>query len=371
MESSEENYEHMFYKHVSENEADAIAYTFVSKEKFVKFPFQFTSELEPNEIRANVLYTGMCLSDAYDGRGKWGYVQYPLTPGHEIIAEVSQIGSEVSDFKVGQKVGFGVFRDCCEECKWCKQGRENLCEESFAKYTYGVYWGGYATQIQQPAKFFFQLPDGLDLERAAPLFCAGTTVYTPIRKNIRKGDKCAVIGIGGLGHMAVQYLSKMGHEVTAITSSIEEKKELLLKLGCSSFIDSSNLEEVRSNANKFDFIINTLPVSDEQLISAYIELIATAGIFVQVGSPEANTMMTLSGYRFGLKEAKIIGSSVGSRNDVRIMLEDSVKMNVYPMIELVSFEEVPKALEKLENGKPKFRLVINVGDYSKKHNLFK
>ena len=151
--SLEEKYDHPLYKYCKdEKEADAIAWAFVNKEKFVRFPFKFPA-LGPKEIRANILYTGLCQTDAMICRSKWFVPKYPLAPGHEIIAEVSQVGSEVTDFKKGDLVGFGTIREICGKCKYCKQGLEELCRD--ADYlTYDTHWGGYATALQQPAEFF-------------------------------------------------------------------------------------------------------------------------------------------------------------------------------------------------------------------------
>lgn len=188
-----EKYEHNLYKHVqSIKEADAVAFAFVNKDKTVFFPYQ-APDLAADEIRANILYTGLCLSDSLHSRGKWAPCHYPVAPGHEIIAEVSEIGSEVENFKKGDKVAFGTMRQICGKCKYCLSGRgEPLCQGSSTNFTYGLHFGGYSTMLQQPADFFLPIPEGLDLKRAAPLLYAGITVYNPIKKYLRPEDKCAV-----------------------------------------------------------------------------------------------------------------------------------------------------------------------------------
>ena len=152
-----EKYEHPLYKHVdNEKDADAVAWAWVNKEKCVKFPFKFPP-LGPKELRANILYLGLCHSDVLTVREGWGPAQFPLAPGHEIVAQVSEIGSEVKNYKKGDLVGFGTLRDACEKCRFCKQGLEELCRDVKEPFTYGLYWGGYATAIQQPADFFLPL----------------------------------------------------------------------------------------------------------------------------------------------------------------------------------------------------------------------
>jgi D-arabinose 1-dehydrogenase-like Zn-dependent alcohol dehydrogenase len=365
MESTPYQFEHSLYKSVKNpKEAEAIGFAFISPEKLDYIPFKFP-DLKSDEIRAKMLYSGVCHSDVMCGRGHWGKINYPMTAGHEIIAKVEAVGSDVKDFAIGETVGFGTFRDACGKCKYCEKGRETLCTGAQFKYTYNPHWGGHATHIQQPAGWFFHLPEGLDLAKASPLFCAGTTVFTPIKKHVKKGDKCAVLGLGGLGHMAIQYLSKMGHEVTAVTSSVKDKKELLTKLGAIDFIDTAEEGAFQKNADRFDFIINTIPAQID--FSNYLNMIAGGGTWVQCGNPEVDKNITIPYYMLILKECNITGTNVGTREDVIAMLEASRKYDVYPYVEEFSFEDYPKAFDRLEHGKPFFRCVVKGGDYAEKN----
>lgn len=359
MDSNKENYKHAIYQHVDEKDADATAWAFLNPEKFTKLPFKFP-EIGPKEIRANVLYAGLCLSDSLHGRSLWGQATYPLAPGHEVVAEVSQVGSEVKDFQVGEKVGFGTTRDCCGSCKYCKKGSEPCCSTlpPYEKFTYGKYWGGYATQIQQPADFFFKLPKNLDLAKAAPLFCAGITVYTPIKKYARKDDKCAVIGIGGLGHLAVQFLHKLGYHVTGVTTS-DDKKDLIFGLGANEALNINNEEELKKHKSQYDFIINTVPAGGD-LFKKFVSIAATQCYFVQVGVPEAGEEMKVLFSSIVSPELHIVGSLVGNRSDTNEMIELCAKENIYPIVEEFSFNDFALALDRLEHGKPKFRCVVNV-----------
>ncbi len=364
-----ENYEHPLYIHQSKVEdGDAIAYAFVSKEKTVFFPYK-QPELEDHEIRANVLYSGLCMSDSHAARSKWGPANYPLAPGHEIIAEVSEVGKGVTKYKKGDKVAFGTTRACCGSCEYCISNKEPLCINCPDELeTYGFHWGGYSTQIQQPADFFIEIPEGLDLKRAAPLLCAGITVYNPIKQYAKPGMKACVIGIGGLGHLAVQFLAKLGHEVTAVTNTLE-KENFIKALGATNVITMNNKDILKKFIGKHRFVINTLPVSND--FEQYLSLCAPSSYFVQVGLPDIEEKVSFGLTNFALKEISLVGSYVGSRKDTTDMLKLCVEKDIYPICEEFPFEEFDKALNRLENERPKFRCVVNVGDYSKKNGLFK
>jgi D-arabinose 1-dehydrogenase-like Zn-dependent alcohol dehydrogenase len=364
-----ENYSHPFYKHTQQNEADAVAFTFVSGEKQVFFPYK-QPELGADEIRANITYAGLCHSDAFHGRGKWFPVVYPVTPGHEICAVVAEVGSNVKDFKVGENVGFGTQRDSCGTCKYCGvEERETLCTNTQFKFTYNPYFGGYSTQLQQPAKFFFKLPQNFDASRGAPLFCAGATVWSPIRRYIRKGDKAGVLGIGGLGHLAVQFLAKMGYEVVAFTTS-DDKKEMIRSLGATEVVNVNNAEEFNRVVGQIDLIVNTLPTAKET--EKLFKICAPSARWCQVGLPDQSEFgVVLPLNELILKEVQVIGSIVATRKEINEMLEFCSQHNVYPLVEEYSFEDFPKAFNRMENERPRFRCVVNVQDYSKKNALFK
>jgi D-arabinose 1-dehydrogenase-like Zn-dependent alcohol dehydrogenase len=364
----EQNFEHFLYKHCDEKEADAIGWAFVNKDEMIKFPFKYEGEIGEDEIRANVTYCGLCHSDILFMRGKWGYTMYPCIPGHEIMCVVSEVGKNVTDFKKGDHVGFGTERDCCENCKYCKNGMENICRDTDDKKTYGIHWGGYSTSIQQPAKFFFKLPEGLDERRAAPLLCAGITVYAPIKEYIKPDDKCAVIGIGGLGHLAVQFLAKMGFHVTALTGTAD-KTEYIKSLGASEIVNYNEKSQMQGIQDRFDFVINTLPIEDK--FNDFINICAPRCRFIQVGLPDISKNLTFNPMEFVVKEIILTSSHVGPRHKIRDMLEYCAKNDVYPLCEEFSFEDFPKAFDRLENGRPRFRCVVNVEEFSKKNNLFK
>ena len=259
------------------------------------------------------------------------------------------------------------MRDCCENCKYCKKGKENLCLDG--DFTYGLYWGGYATAMQQPAKFYFHLPEGFKYEKAAPLCCAGITTFYPMERFLNDEiNTTGVIGCGGLGHMAIQFLHKMGKHVTAFTTS-EKKIDLLKKLGADKIIISTDTKQMKSAAGTIEFLINTIPNDID--FQPYIACIEKGGKFVQVGMPSDNDNLKLNINQLVVNEIQVIGSIVGPRHSINKMLDFCNKNDVYPIVEEYQFEEMPKAFEKLENGRPFFRCVVNMKDYAEKNGLRK
>ena len=363
---------HKHYTHVKdEKDADAIAWTFLNKDEFVKFPFKFPP-LGDDEIRANITHTGLCHTDSLKGRSCWGPANYPLTTGHEIIGVVSKVGKNVKDFKVGDRIAYGPIRTCCGECTACKAGNDSLCIGiPYAERTVmGNYWGGYSTAIQQPAKFAFKLPENLPSDRAPPLMCAGITVFAPLARFVKPGDKVAVLGIGGLGHLAVAFANKLGCHVTGFTSTLA-KTEFIKKMGAHDVQSSSDVGELEKLASKYNIVINTLSTANQRMFGAYLNLTVPAGTFIQVGSPPIDEPFTIHASQILTKNLRIAGSFVGSREETKAMLEFSALHNILPLVEFFGFEDFPKALDTLENGKPVFRCVVNVEDWSKKNGFYK
>jgi len=362
-------FSHPLYKHVSQEAADAVGWAWVTKDKIEKLAFQFYP-VRPEEVRANVLYCGLCHSDVLMAQSQWfKNLTYPIVAGHEIIAEICEVGSGVKDLKKGDKVGFGFLRASCGKCKYCMRGKENLCTDTnTVKPVFGHYFGGFATQIQQPADWFFKLPENMDFKRAGPLLCAGITVFAPMHNWLQKGDKTAVIGIGGLGHMAVQFLSKMGHDVDAFSNHFEYE-DLIKKLGAKNVVNTTDKQSLGKFWSKYDFIINTVPFDGE--VGDLINLCAPQGKFIQVGLPDLEDPLKVPHIPLVFKEIQLTGSIVGTRDNNRKMLDFAAKNDVYPITEEYQFDDFLKAVEKIEKGRPKFRIVINVQDFAKKHNLYK
>ncbi len=227
------------------------------------------------------------------------------------------------------------MRDCCEQCKFCKKGKENLCRDKPNIFTYGLYWGGYATAMQQPGKFFFHLPDGFKIEKAAPLFCAGITTYYPLAKFMTDETKTTgVIGCGGLGHMAIQFLHKMGKHVTAFTTS-EKKKDLLKQLGADKIVISTDPEQMKAAAGSIELLINTVPNDID--FQQYVACVERGGKFIQVGMPAAEDTLKLNINGLVASEIEVIGSVVGPRQNIKDMVDFCHKNDVYPIVEELAF----------------------------------
>lgn len=362
--------DHMLYPRVEDpKDADAVAWVFKNKNEFVPYWFKLP-ELGENDVRVKVLHTGLCHSDVMAGREKWGASNFPLCAGHEVVGEVIQAGSAVSSVKVGAKVGIGWFRSACFNCAECKRGDDNLCYhvDEHEKVLFGLYFGGYATHIQVPATHAVVLPEGLDLANVPPVLCAGCTVYSPMKRHITEpGASVGIIGIGGLGHLAVQYARAMGLQVTAFTSSAD-KVESIKKLGAHEVVVvDKELKELAKLHGKFDCLVNTLPVSDEATITAYIMTLTNGGTLIQLGLPEAETKLKIPFSPLIMKQVSVVGSAVSSVGNTRDTLEFTAKHGIKVAVETFSFEDFPKALDRLENGKPQFRCVVNVEDFVNKH----
>ena len=321
-----------------------------------KVPFQFP-EIAPTEVRADITYTGLCHSDLHTVNGDWGPCPYPIAPGHEVIGVVTKIGSEVSEFKIGDTVAFSPLRESCDKCKLCLEGRENLCQAipDLDRCLYGSHWGGYATAIQQPAKWCFKIPEGLPVEVASPLLCAGITMYAPITKYCKPGFNVAILGIGGLGHLAVQLAHKFGCIVTAF-SSTPDKQELIKGFGAKRVVSSIDHKVLAEEASKYDIILNTLATTDPAMLALHLNLTKPGGTFVQIGIPK--DMFAFHPSLLVIKEISLVGSLVATRRVVREMLDLCAKEKIVPMIETFQFEDFPKAFNHLEHGRPKFRIVV-------------
>ena len=366
----EKNIEHSIYKRSkSEKSSDACAWVFSTTETFEKYYYQHPP-LDATHIRCRVLYAGLCMSDCLSGRGKWGDRIRPLCPGHEVIAEVTVLGKDVTNFKVGEKVGFGPFRDSCGKCEFCEVGKSDACCDvtPLEKELYSLYFGGYSTHIQQPVSHAYKIPSKLDIKLAAPLLCAGVTVYAPLYPHLKPGMKVGVIGIGGLGHLAVQYANKMGADVLGFTTS-EKKKDFIMSLGAKGIVLWKSPEYHTELLNSFDILINTIPgnITSEEF-SQFSKVLKPYGKFIQVGIPNKNEKFSVNYADIVVKQISIIGSNVGGRFITEKMLEFSAENGIECLCEEFQWEDFPKALDKLENGKPIFRCVVDVGKESSKYD---
>ena len=245
---------------------------------------------EPGEhdVLIDIAFCGVCHSDIHQARDEWGGSAFPMVPGHEIAGKVSKIGSSVKKFKVGDSVGVGCFVDTCRECESCKEGLEQYCSRGM-NATYNGYekdgktptYGGYSTHVTVDENYVVRIPDSIPLDKAAPLLCAGITTYSPLRHwKVKAGDKVAIVGLGGLGHMGVKIAAAMGAEVTVISTS-DKKKYDAMKLGAKHFLNSTDPEAFKSHQRHFDFILNTVSANID--LNAYLSLVKRDGTMVLVG----------------------------------------------------------------------------------------
>lgn len=283
--------EHKIYKRAASiQEADAVARAFKDYSmKSFDYPFKFP-ELRAQEVRARILHTGICHSDCHHVSGEWGSdMQWPIAPGHEIVAQVMLVGADVKDFKTGDIIGCGPMRAFCGKCNVCKKGKENLCSSQpadDAKFLYDPFFGGFATHIQVTHQACFHMPAKLDIKLAPPLMCAGITCFAPLIRHGFKGCKVGVIGIGGLGHLGVKFAHALGYHVTGFTTRPVEKLEELKKMGAEGAVSSIDLAELAKHAGQFDLLLNTFDTKDTAQFNAYIALLAPEGTYVQLANPD-------------------------------------------------------------------------------------
>ena len=316
-------------------------------------PFKYElPDIGPDQVDIKVQYCGICHSDLSMINNEWGMTTFPIVPGHEVVGEVVAVGSEVKNIKPKDLVGLGWNSGSCMHCKQCMDGSHHLCQ-SLESTIVGRH-GGFADYVRCHWSCAIQLPEGIDMQKAGPLLCGGITVFSPIFfTGVKPTDKVGVIGIGGLGHMALKFLNKWGCEVVAFSSN-PDKKNQILAMGATKVINSRDPEELASIAGSLNFILNTTNVTLDW--NSYLIALAPKGRFHNVGAvlePMAIPTFTL------LVGEKSVGSSpIGSPALARTMLEFCVRHNIYPMVEEFPMEKVNEALEHLEKGKARYRVVL-------------
>ncbi len=315
----------------------------------------FTYELPPidaEHVDIRVEYCGICHSDLSMLRNEWGFTTYPLVPGHEVVGRVEVVGSLVKNLKVGDRVGLGWFSESCMTCPQCMGGDHNLCGSG--EGTIVGRHGGFADLVRAHWAWAIKIPEALPAVSAGPLFCGGITVFSPIVEfNVRPTDRVGVIGAGGLGHLAIQFLNKWGCEVTAF-SSTPDKADELTKLGAHRVVNSRDGEALKAEAGRFDFIISTVAVPLEWM--AYVAALAPKGRLHTVGAiPEP---VALDAFPLIMGQRSFSGSPLGSPATTALMLEFCARHGIAPMVEEFPLSEVNKAIDRLENGSPRYRVVL-------------
>ena len=315
----------------------------------------FTYELPPidaEHVDIRVEYCGICHSDLSMLRNEWGFTTYPLVPGHEVVGRVEVVGSLVKNLKVGDRVGLGWFSESCMTCPQCMGGDHNLCGSG--EGTIVGRHGGFADLVRAHWAWAIKIPEALPAVSAGPLFCGGITVFSPIVEfNVRPTDRVGVIGAGGLGHLAIQFLNKWGCEVTAF-SSTPDKADELTKLGAHRVVNSRDSEALKAEAGRFDFIISTVAVPLEWM--AYVAALAPKGRLHTVGAiPEP---VALEAFPLIMGQRSFSGSPLGSPATTALMLDFCARHGIAPMVEEFPLSEVNKAIDRLENGSPRYRVVL-------------
>ena len=319
--------------------------------------------LRPEDVAIQISHCGICHSDLHMARNDWGMSLYPMVPGHEIVGLVTAVGTAVTKYEIGDRVAVGCLVDSDLTCGQCKAGHEQFCETG-ATLTYSgidrqdgsLTQGGYSQHVVVREEFVCRLPDALDMARAAPLLCAGITTYSPLRRfNVGPGQKVGVAGLGGLGHMGVKFAVAMGAHVTMITTS-PQKGEDARALGAHDVLISKDGEAMASAANRFDFILNTIPVTHD--VGPYLNLLKANGTMVIVGA--IDSLPGLHGGQLVMRNRAIAGSLIGGLPETQEMLDFCGVHGIHPETETIRIDQVNEAWERMEKGDVRYRFVIDM-----------
>ena len=329
-------------------------------------PYSFTRRaVGVNDVRIEILYCGVCHSDLHTVRNEWHNTLYPSVPGHEIVGRVTAVGDAVKAFKVGDLAGVGCMVDSCQSCPSCGEGLEQYCENGFiGTYNGHVFggsentFGGYSDNIVVNEKFVLRISHGEgDLAAVAPLLCAGITTYSPLRQwKVGPGQKVGVVGLGGLGHMAVKIANAMGAHVVLFTTS-PDKKEDALRLGASEVVVSKIKDEMDAHLNSFDFILNT--VAAPHNLDAFLSLLKRDATLTLVGAPDS-PHPSPSVFNLIFKRRRLAGSLIGGITETQEMLDFCAEHGIVADIEMINMQEINEAFERMLKSDVKYRFVIDM-----------
>jgi alcohol dehydrogenase (NADP+) len=322
-----------------------------------------------NDILIEIKYSGICHSDIHTIKGHWGPQKYPQVPGHEIAGIVTAVGKNVTKFKVGDQAGVGCMVNSCMQCDSCKSGEEHHCETTGMVGTYGtpekssptgITQGGYANNIVVTEHFAIKIPATIELKYAAPLLCAGITTYSPMMKfKFKKGDKIGVIGIGGLGHMAVKLAVSKGAEVYAFTTSPSKVADIKT-FGAKEVIVVKSAEDLKPYKGKLDFMISTVPYKYE--MSPYIDCVKKYRYFTQVGQP-VNGELTINNFNMIFNRVNFNGSLIGGIPETQEVIDYCADNKIYPQIQVIKASEINDAWDKVVNKEARYRYVIDASTF--------
>ncbi|MCD9853566.1 NAD(P)-dependent alcohol dehydrogenase [Epilithonimonas sp. JDS] len=323
-------------------------------------------EIQPKDVEIDILYCGVCHSDLHTARNDWGGSVYPAVPGHEIVGRITGVGADVTKFKVGDLAAVGCMVDSCRTCSSCAQDLEQFCESGFTgtynskdKYieTQRTY-GGYSESVVVDEHFVLHVPENLDLASVAPLLCAGITTWSPLKHwNVTENSKVAVVGLGGLGHMAIKLAKGLGAEVSLFSRSAG-KTDDAKKLGADQVIISTDEEEMKAALNKFDLIIDTVPYEHD--INPYMQTLAVNGTLVLVGFIGEFENDAVSTKPMIYKRRSVAGSLIGGIKETQEMLDFCGEHNIVSDIEIIKMQDINEAYERMLKSDVKYRFVIDM-----------
>ena len=334
-------------------------------------PLQFfpidRREPRSDDVEIDIQFCGVCHSDLHQVKDEWGGSIFPMVPGHEIVGVVKRVGAGVKKFKVGDKVGVGCLVNSCQDCASCNEGLEQYCLNGFV----GTYnstdkdgaptYGGYSSNIVVKESFVLKVPENLPMAGVAPLLCAGITTYSPLRHwNVGPGKKVAVVGLGGLGHMAVKLAHALGAEVTILSHSTKKEADGK-RLGATHFFATTNPDVFTELAGKFDLIINTVSVQLDW--NLYLNLLKRDGALVLLGVPPTNPEVAAGSLIFGRRS--LAGSLIGGIKETQEMLDFCGKHNITSDIEVIDIQSINEAYERMIKGDVRYRFVIDISSLSK------
>ncbi|KAG9149626.1 hypothetical protein Leryth_023239 [Lithospermum erythrorhizon] len=328
-------------------------------------PFNFSRRATgERDVQFKVMYCGVCHSDLHMLKNEWGMTQYPIVPGHEFVGVVTEVGTKVDKFKIGDKVGVGCLVGSCRQCEDCVNDLENYCTKQIQTYSSIYYdgtvtYGGYSDIMVADEHFVVRWPENLPME-AAPLLCAGITTYSPLRhfELDKPGKHVGVVGLGGLGHMAVKFAKAFGAKVTVISTSIGKKDEAIGRLGADAFLVSKDPEQMKAAVKTMDGIIDT--VSANHSFVPLLMLLKTNGKLITVGAPEKPQELPAFPLLMGRKT--VAGSAIGGMKETQEMVDFAAKNNITPDVEVIPMDYVNTAMERLLKADVKYRFVLDVAN---------
>jgi alcohol dehydrogenase (NADP+) len=333
-------------------------------------PYRFDRrDPRPDDVTIEILYCGVCHSDLHTVRNDWGGTVYPIVPGHEIVGRVTAVGPEVRKFKVGDQVGVGCLVDSCQQCDECKHDHEQYCHHFVGTYggvdrhDHRPTMGGYSEKIVVSEQFVLKIPAGLDLKGAAPLLCAGITTWSPLRHwNVKPGSKVAVVGLGGLGHMALKLAKGLGADVSLFTRSPGKEKDAR-RLGADHVVLSTDAGQMAAVADRFDLIIDTVPYAHD--LNPYMPTLAVGGTLVLVGflgeqHPALNTAPLV------MRRKAVAGSLIGGIAETQEMLDFCGAHGIVSDVEVIEMQDINTAYDRLLKSDVKYRFVIDMASLKAK-----